>query len=212
MKVKWLGHSSFLITSAGGVSIITDPYKPDSRLSYGEIKETADIVTVSHEHGDHNNTAAVAGNPEALRASAEVKGIKFRGIPVYHDENEGKERGKNTIFCFTVDGVSVCHLGDLGHDLSESQLRDIGSVDILLMPVGGFYTIDADTAGRIGERLKPRVIIPMHFRNSKCAFPISGVEDFLRGKQVTQTKNSEAEFTADNLPPATQIMVLQPAL
>ncbi len=115
MKIKWLGHASFLITSDSGIKIITDPYETGGGLSYGEIKESADIVTVSHDHFDHNNVAAVPGNPQVVKGTAEVKGIEFKGISTYHDEAKGGQRGKNTILCFEVDGIRVCHLGDLGH-------------------------------------------------------------------------------------------------
>ncbi len=122
MKVKWLGHSAFVITSDTGIKLITDPYATDDRLSYGEIKESADIVITSHDHSDHDNVASVRGNPEIVRGTTEIKGIKFRGIPTYHDEAKGQQRGKNTIFCFEVDGAKVCHLGDLGHTLGDKQI------------------------------------------------------------------------------------------
>ena len=115
MKIKWLGHASFLIISDSGLKIITDPYVTGGDLSYGQIKESADIVTVSHDHTDHNNVAAVQGSPRVVRGAAEVKGIKFNGIPTYHDDTGGGKRGKNTIICFEIDGMRVCHLGDLGH-------------------------------------------------------------------------------------------------
>ena len=213
MKVKWLGHSAFVITSDTGIRIITDPYATEEILSYGDIKESADIVTISHEHHDHNNAAAVRGNPAVVRKTTEVKGINFRGIPTYHDEAAGKERGNNTIFCFEVDGVKVCHLGDLGHMLNERQAAELGEIDILLTPVGGFYTIDAATASQICDQLKPRVIIPMHYRNKKCTSPISGVDEFLQGKKnASQPDASEVEFKSGKLPADTQIIVLQPAL
>jgi len=213
MKVKWLGHSAFVITSDTGIKIITDPYATDDRLSYGEIKESADIVITSHDHSDHNNVVAVRGNPEIVRGTTEIKGIKFRGIPTYHDEAKGQQRGKNTIFCFEVDGVRVCHLGDLGHVLSDNQVAEMGKVDILLVPVGGFYTIDATVAGQVCDQLKPSVIIPMHYRNNKCAFPVSGVDEFLQGKKnVSRLDASEVEFKSGELPANTQIMVLKPAL
>ena len=213
MKIKWLGHASFMITSDSGIRIITDPYEPDERLKYGEIKESADVVTVSHEHGDHSNISAVRGNPEAVRGTAKVKGIEFKGIPAYHDDAEGQQRGKNTIFCFEVNGVRVCHLGDLGHLLSDKQAAELGSVDILLIPVGGNYTIDAKVAGQICDRLKPKVIIPMHFKNDKCTFPIAGVDEFLKGKEgVSRLDASEAEFKQGELPATTKTVVLKPAL
>jgi len=213
MKIKWLGHASFMITSETGIKIITDPYEPDERLKYGEINESADIVTVSHEHGDHSNVSGVWGNPEAIRGTAKVKRIEFEGIPTYHDDAEGQQRGKNTIFCFEVDGVRVCHLGDLGHLLSDKQMAELGSVDILLIPVGGNYTIDAKVAGQICDRLKPKVIIPMHFKNDKCIFPIAGVDEFLQGKEgVSRLDTSEAEFKQGELPATTKTVVLKPAL
>ena len=213
MKVKWLGHSAFVITSDTGIKIITDPYATDDRLSYGEIKESADIVITSHDHSDHNNVAAVRGNLEVVGRTTEVKGIKFSATSTYHDNTEGKQRGTNTIFCFEVDGIRVCHLGDLGHALSDNQVAEMGKVDILLVPVGGFYTIDATVAGQVCERLKPRVIIPMHYKNSKCAFPISGVDEFLQGKKdIIRLDASEVEFKSGELPANTQIMVLKAAL
>jgi L-ascorbate metabolism protein UlaG (beta-lactamase superfamily) len=213
MKLKWLGHSAFVITSDTGIKLITDPYATDDRLSYGEIKESADIVTVSHDHSDHNNVSAVRGNPEIVRGTTEIKGIKFRGIPTYHDEAKGQQRGKNTIFCCEVDGAKVCHLGDLGHTLGDKQIAEIGGVDILLVPAGGLYTIDAMAANQVCDQLKPRVIIPMHYKTNKCAFPISGVDEFLQGKKnVSRLDASEVELKSGKLPADTRIIVLQPSL
>ncbi len=213
MKIKWLGHASFLISSDSGVRIITDPYEPNDKLRYGEINESADIVTVSHDHFDHSNVAAVKGNPQVVKDNAEVKGIEFKGISTFHDNAGGKDRGRNTIFCFEVDGVKVCHLGDLGHGLTADQAAAIGAVDVLLLPVGGLYTIDATVASRVAEQLKPGVVIPMHFKNNQCDFPITGVEEFLRGKKdVSQPDASEVEFKAEELPSTTQVIVLKPAL
>ena len=213
MRIKWLGHACFMVTSDTGTKIITDPYVTGGDLSCGEIRESADIVTVSHEHGDHNNVAAVRGNPEVVRGMVKVKGIEFKGIPCYHDDAEGKLRGKNTILCFEVDGITICHLGDLGHQLSAQQVDELGKIDILLIPVGGFYTIDAKVASKICDRLTPRVIIPMHYKNDRCGFPIAGVDEFLRGKKgVSRLDTSEVEFKSGELPVNTQIIVLKPAL
>ena len=213
MKVKWLGHATFVITADDGTRIITDPYATGGELSYGNITESADIVTVSHDHFDHNNVAAVRGNPAVVRGTTGVKGINFMGITTYHDDAAGKKRGNNTIFCFEVDGVKVCHLGDLGHPLNERQAAELGEIDILLIPVGGFFTIDAATASQLCERLKPGVIIPMHYRNKKCALPVSGVDEFLQGKKnVSRLDASEVELKSGELPAGTQILVLQPAL
>jgi L-ascorbate metabolism protein UlaG (beta-lactamase superfamily) len=215
MKVKWLGHASFLITSEEGTRIITDPYATGMGISYGDIKENADIVTVSHDHGDHNNAAAVSGNPEVVKGAGvqEAKGIQFKGIASHHDDTEGSQRGPNTIFCFTVDGLNLCHLGDLGHQLSDEQAAEIGDLDILMTPVGGFFTIDAAVATDIVEKLQPRVVIPMHYSTDKCAYPISGVDDFLKGKADAKRMDAaEAEFSKSDLPSPTEIVVLKHAL
>jgi L-ascorbate metabolism protein UlaG (beta-lactamase superfamily) len=215
MKIKWLGHSCFLITSRGGVRIVTDPYAVGEGINYSPIKETADVVVVSHDHDDHSNVSAVKGTPEVVKGSGTktVKGIQFRGIATYHDASQGKQRGPNTIFCFTVDDIKLCHLGDLGHVLSPGQVNEIGAVDILFIPVGGFYTIDASVASQVCDKLEPKVAIPMHFKTPKCAYPIAGVEDFLKGKKnVRKGGDSEAEFERERLPAATEILLLQPAL
>ncbi len=215
MKVKWLGHASFMITSDAGIKIITDPYVTSENINYGEIKESADIVAVSHDHFDHNNVAAVGGNPAVVKevAPVELKGIKFNGIPTYHDSAGGKERGNNIIFCFEVDGMRVCHLGDLGHQLGDKEVAELGKVDILLTPVGGRFTIDANVATEVCGKLAPKVIIPMHYKNDRCVFPIAGVDEFLQGKAgVSRLDASEVEFKQGELPANTQIIVLKSAL
>ena len=215
MNIRWLGHATFMISSDDGTRIITDPYTTGGKLSYGEIQETADIVTVSHNHGDHNNAGAVRGNPAIVDQTGitEVKGITFQGVPTAHDDAGGAQRGNNIIFCFEADGVRVCHLGDLGHMLDDKQAADLGQIDILLIPVGGYYTIDAQVATQVADKLAPKLVIPMHFKTEKCGLPITGVDEFLQGKtNVTRLEVSEAEFHAEHLPTSTQIVVLEPAL
>lgn len=217
MKVKWLGHACFLLTSESGLRIITDPYTAGVfGLNYAPPAETADIVTVSHDHADHNNVAAVKGSPQVVQGvgSHEAKGVRFKGVATAHDQSSGKERGPNTILCFALDGINVCHLGDLGHDLSDKAVADIGDVDVLLIPVGGNFTIDAAGANRVCQKLAPKVVIPMHFKNDRCpSFPVAGVDDFTRGRQQVKTvAGSEIELKKDELPTATETVVLRPAL
>ena len=215
MKVKWLGHSCFLITSERGIRIITDPYTVGGGINYSPVKEVADIVVVSHSHGDHANVTAIKGKPEIVRDSGLriAGGIQFKGTATYHDASQGKQRGSNTIFCFNVDGIEICHLGDLGHMLSPEQVAELDVIDILLVPVGGFYTIDGTEASQICDQLKPRIIIPMHYKTSKCAYPIAEVDDFLKGKtNVKRVGSSEAEFEYEKLPVISEIVLLQPAL
>ncbi|MBE0430337.1 MAG: MBL fold metallo-hydrolase [Dehalococcoidia bacterium] len=215
MKIKWLGHACFLITAKDGLRIMTDPYAVGGGIKYAPVTEAADIVTVSHDHGDHSNASAVQGKPEVVKGSGArvARGIQLRAIATYHDQSQGKQRGPNTVFCFEVDGIRLCHLGDLGHQLDPGQVKEIGAVDILFVPVGGFYTIDAAIANRTVDQLNPRAVIPMHFRTARCDYPIADVEDFLKGKaDVTRLEGSEAEFEPDSLPAPTRVVVLQPAL
>jgi L-ascorbate metabolism protein UlaG (beta-lactamase superfamily) len=214
MRVKWLGHASFLITADDGTKIITDPFGKYNGLRYQPVQETADVVLISHDHGDHCG-GEVQGSPATVKGAGVTKAgeIEFKGIDTYHDTSRGKERGPNLVFCFTVDGVKLCHLGDLGHDLAESEVSEIGPVDVLMVPVGGFFTIDASTAGAIRGRIKPRVTMPMHYKTSKCDFPISGVEEFLKGTaRVKQLDTAEVELSANSLPKEDEVVVLQHAL
>ena len=214
MKIKWLGVACFLITGKQGLKIITDPYMTDPNIKHTPLSEYADIVTISHEHGDHNHTADLQGNPEIIRGVGRhtAKGIDFLGIGSYHDKVSGAQRGPNTIFCFSIDGIRICHCGDLGHLLDAKTLKAIGRVDVLLCPTGGLPTIDLGEAITLWDKLKPGVIIPMHFRSPKLIFPKNSVEDLLKLKPYAiQTGKSEVEFTAGKIP-AGQILILEPAL
>jgi L-ascorbate metabolism protein UlaG (beta-lactamase superfamily) len=218
MKIKWYGHSAFLITSDQGAKIIIDPYEPGAfggQLSYGKIKDQVDIVLTSHDHADHNYTKDLPGTPQIVKGSGSktAKGISMKGISTYHDPSQGSERGANTIFTLKIDNIQLCHLGDLGHLLSDKELAEIGPVDILLIPVGGFFTIDPKEATRVAEQIKPKILIPMHFKTAKCGFPIAPVEDFLKGKTNTKRpKASEATFDKATLPQQMEIVVLEHAL
>ena len=215
MKVKWLGHSCFLISSSAGVRIVTDPYESrgfNGSLGYKPVRENADIVTVSHEHSDHNYVKGIPGAPEIIRKTGhhEVRGIEIDGVLTCHDKTDGRQRGLNTVFCLDVNGVRICHLGDLGHGLSAKEIAAIGRVDVLFIPVGGYFTIDAVEATRVAAALKSRIVIPMHFKTPVLDFPIAGVEDFLKGKlHVKRLDASEVEITRSNLPQETEVWVLK---
>jgi L-ascorbate metabolism protein UlaG (beta-lactamase superfamily) len=218
MKIKWCGHATFLITAASGIKIITDPYEPggyDGAMGYGSIPDRIDIAVVSHDHPDHNFVQALQGKPQVVKGPGAhtISGITFTCIPTYHDTTKGSERGENVICCFTVDDVRLCHLGDLGHPLDAATASEIGTVDVLMMPVGGFYTIDAEAATRVMNTLTPRLVIPMHFKTAKCGFPITTVDDFLVNKPgVKKLKASEITVTRENLPASTEIQVLTYAM
>ena len=214
MKIKFLGHAAFLLTSDAGVRIITDPYKPgcfDGGIKYDKITEEADIVTISHEHDDHNETN-INGNPTFIKKSDKqtVEQITISGVDVYHDTNEGKERGTNIIYNMLIDGMNVVHLGDIGHNLSPQEVAKVGNIDILLIPVGGFFTIDADVADTIIETLKPKIVIPMHFKTDKCGFPIAAIDDFTKDKDFKKA-DSELVISKNDLPEKTTIYFLKPS-
>lgn len=210
MKIKYLTHACFLITAADGTRLITDPYATSEHFNPGEVNEAADIVTISHEHSDHNNAAAVGGRPVVVRKSAMVKGIEITAVPGYHDDVGGSRRGANTMFSFVVEGIRVSHLGDVGHLLTDKQIAALGRVDVLLVPVGGFFTIDAAAATEVCHQLNPRVIIPMHFKTERGLKEIAGAEEFLQGKAgVERLEASEIELKT--LPETTRIIVLKPA-
>ena len=204
MKIKWNGHASFTITSDKGIVIVTDPYDPSGYggvLKYEPVKDRADGVIISHDHADHNYVDSLKGSPEVLKGSGEINGIQVIGVQTFHDESGGSERGKNMVFAFGVDDVNVCFLGDLGHELTPEQVEAIGPVDVLLVPVGGTYTLDAEGAARVVKSLRAKVAIPMHFKTEKCDLPIAGVEGFLeKMDKVKELRASEIVISAGGLP------------
>jgi L-ascorbate metabolism protein UlaG (beta-lactamase superfamily) len=215
MKLKYLAHSSFLVTSNSGLRIITDPYTPGGGIGYAAPNEAADVVTVSHDHGDHNGVFTVPGNPVVVNkpGKTDYKGITIKGISTYHDESTGSQRGGNIIYCFTADGVSICHLGDLGHALNSEKIKEIGDVHVLLIPVGGFFTIDARVATQVCNDIKPVIVVPMHYKTQKLGLPVEGVDGFIAGKKnVKRPGVSEIELDKGTLSGSTEIYLLTPAL
>lgn len=214
MKIKWLGHASFLITTESDIKILTDPYLTCQNLSYGEIKEVADIVTVSHGHRDHNYTEKLPGKPRIINQSVQttISGVPIKTVAVYHDDSGGKQRGNNLIFCFDAEKMRLCHAGDLGHVLDAVQIEAMNRVDILFLPVGGYYTIDAAAARKVIEPLRPRVVFPMHYKTDKCSYPIGGLDEFLSGMNVRRIDGPEVEIIQDSLPGKTTVFVLKSAL
>lgn len=218
MIIKWLGHASFLLQAADGTKVITDPYESgayNGGIMHRSINIQPDVVTVSHDHADHAYTEGVPGSFEVMKTPGErtVKGIAIKGVSSFHDPEKGAIRGSNVMFAIALDGMRVAHLGDLGHELSPSDVEQIGEVDVLLIPVGGYYTIGPKQADDVTDLLKPKIVIPMHFKNEKINLTIGPVDDFLKGKQnVKAPDTSEIEVTKDSLPAATEIIVLKPAL
>ena len=216
MKIQWIGHACFCITSQTGLKVITDPYEPGFRntIQYGPVNESADIVTVSHDHGDHNHLPSVHGKPVVVKGSGtmSIKGIEFKGIAVYHDRVKGAERGPNTMFVFQLDGIRLAHLGDLGHPLSLGQLAELAGTEILFAPTGGpAATLELQEVINLWESLKPRIVIPMHFKTAKCTFPKYGAEDVVRlVPDAKRTGASELSMTEEGLPHSNQILIVDP--
>jgi L-ascorbate metabolism protein UlaG (beta-lactamase superfamily) len=214
MKVTWLGHASFLIESQDGTRIITDPYEAgsyDGAVAYEPIEERADIVTVSHDHADHNAVDAVLGEPDVVRGaeSRTVDGVPIKGIETFHDESKGQDRGRNTVFVMDIDGIKVGHLGDLGHKLTPEEVSSIGKVDVLMTPVGGYYTIGPEEAKDVAEELGASVIIPMHYKTDALGFPIQPVDDFLKLMERVERKNQRSvEISSGDLSGEPKVIVL----
>jgi L-ascorbate metabolism protein UlaG (beta-lactamase superfamily) len=189
MEIAYFGHSAFKIKTKTG-SVVLDPYDAQM-LGKPFPKLEADVVTISHDHGDHNASAVIGGDPLIINLPGEYerKGIRITGFETYHDKNKGEERGRNTMYKIEGEDVSVLHCGDLGHTLSAETIEMIDGVDVLLIPVGGFYTIDAEEARQVVEKLEPSIVIPMHYRNDAFAAAVmeklAPLEDFLGKLGVT---------------------------
>jgi len=215
MRIEWIGHACFCITSEAGLRIVTDPYETGFRdiIQYGPVDVSADIVTVSHEHGDHNHVLAVSGNPEVVRGTGmqTVKGTEFKGIPSYHDQVEGAQRGPNTIFTFEVDGIRLTHLGDLGHALSPDALAGLEGTEVLLAPSGGpAATLELQTVIDLWESLRPALVIPMHCKTPRCPFPRYSAEDLGNLRPAAKRAGTtDVSFTKDGLPAPTEILILE---
>lgn len=164
MEIIYLGHSSFLLKGKD-CSVATDPFDPDS-VGFRFPKTSAKVVTISHEHEDHNNAKAVSDVKKVISGPGEyeVEGVSMIGFPTFHDAKKGQEMGNNTVFLFEMEGLRLAHLGDLGHMLSEDTVSALGNIDILMVPVGGQYTIDAKVAAEVVRAIDPRIVIPMHYK------------------------------------------------
>lgn len=215
MQIQWLGQSFFKIQSKNNdaeITIATDPY--GETIGLKPPKFQADIVTISHNHGDHNNLDAIKGEPFIVDSPGEyeTKDVFIYGIPSWHDNKQGQERGKNTIYQITAEGINILHLGDLGQDsLNNEQIERIGNVDILLIPVGGIVTIDAKKATEIISALEPRIVIPMHYKINglKTKSELATVEDFLKvsglpNERMDKLKISKKDLQAEE----TKVIIL----
>jgi len=215
MKIKFLALAAFLLISDKDTKILIDPYEPggfEGTLNYKPIDEQVDAILVSHQHADHNYIAPHHQKAELFDQVGEFEfnDVKILGFHSYHDEEEGKKLGENIIFVVKIDDITICHLGDLGHKLSVADAEMMGDIDVLLLPVGGLYTINANMASEIMQTLKPKICIPMHYKSEKIAVDFAPVDDFLAYKEnVKRLQQSEIELEYNNLPHDPEIWVLK---
>lgn len=208
MEIIWLGHSCFLIKGKEK-TIITDPCHPDSGYRLGQPE--ADIVTLSHSHRGHSYVEGVANEPKqiGMPGEYEIGGTFITGIASFHDNRKGEVRGKNVIYTIEMDGLTLCHLGDLGHPLESRLVEEIGDISVLFLPVGEVSTIPIDTAVEIVRQLEPPIVIPMHYKTKKFPGNLSLVDRFLDAMRVRDVEpRPKLSVTVSSLPGSTQTVVL----
>jgi L-ascorbate metabolism protein UlaG (beta-lactamase superfamily) len=214
MEITFIGHACFKVKGKQ-VTLVIDPY--DAKIGYKLPKMEADIVLSSHDHFDHANIKAVTGYKMAIDTPGEyeVAGVFVTGLPTFHDDKNGAKRGNNISYLIDIDGFTLLHLGDLGHELSETTLEHIGTVDVLMIPVGGNYTIDAETATKVISSIEPGIVIPMHYKTAD----LTGVEGldpldkFLdqMGAEDVKTVEKLKITSKSDVPDETQTVVLSPS-
>lgn len=210
MDIVWFGQACFKLKGKEASAVI-DPY--DSEFTGLKLPKDleANLSLKTHDHQDHSNLAAVSGEEVQISGPGEyeVKGISVVGVSTFHDKTEGSERGKNVVYNIEVDGLNIVHLGDLGHTLSEEQVLEIGTTDVLLIPVGGTYTIDAKDAAEVVAQLEPKIIIPMHYALPDLKFPLEGVDGFLKEMGAENiTPVNKLTITKEKLPEEPQVVLL----
>lgn len=217
MHITYYGHSCFKLADTQG-TVLMDPF--DESVGFALPRLSADVVTVSHDHADHNAYQAIKGtarrqNPFIIKMAGEyeVQMISVFGVETWHDATEGAERGPNTVYTVYLDGIRVCHLGDLGHELTAKQREAIGDIDVLMVPVGGQYTIDAATAVKVVRTLEPAIVIPMHYQTAqhepKVFGELSQVDAFLKAFGAETTPVAKLTLSASKLPEETEVVVLE---
>lgn len=215
MKITYRGHATFVLES-GHKIILIDPF--DEHVGYPMDGVRAGAVLVSHEHGDHNNVALAEGRPRIIRGLVEgkwrtlrekVDGVTISSVPTYHDDSKGTQRGRNTVFILDGEGLRVVHLGDLGHPLDDEAAKTIGRPDVLMVPVGGHFTIDAARAHAAVARLRPGIVIPMHYKTEvNAGWPIQTIDPFLDAARSVKRVGSTVSVEKATVPRETEVWVM----
>ena len=214
MRITYFGHSCFLVEAQDQTRVIFDPYLHgayDGAVKYAPVDEAADVVLVSHEHPDHSATETISGKPRVFvhPVGERVGGVCITGIQAAHDENGGQQRGKSTISVLDDGDLRLVHLGDLGHLLDAATIKKIVPVDVLLIPVGGYYTIDYESAAAVVDALAPSIVIPMHYKTPKIDFAIAPADAFLATQNTVQhNPGSVLEVTKATLPAERTVVIM----
>jgi L-ascorbate metabolism protein UlaG (beta-lactamase superfamily) len=216
MRITYFGHAAFELTLESGMKIVFDPYMPGAfgTLNCGAIKGEFDAAVVSHSHEDHCSRDVLSRAKKIINKSGKVTidGVTIESLNTYHDETKGSERGKNLISIVSAEELRVAHLGDLGHTIASKDFPMLMWVDVLMIPVGGHFTIDAPAAAKLAKALEPRIVIPMHYKTPKVDFPITPVENFTKlMDNVERAGASEIVVTKETLPATMKVVVLEPA-
>jgi len=206
LQIRWHGHACFEITN--DVTLVTDPHDGKS-IGIPAPNVSGDVILVSHDHYDHNSVKTVEKEDSKVvtdERKKNISNIEIKGIESFHDECNGAKRGKNIIYKFIMDDISFCHLGDLGHELDDDDVQKIGDVDILFIPVGGTFTVDAEQAWKVINSIKPKIAIPMHYKIGGLSLPIDSVDPFLE-KNIFKTLKvgNEIDIEKEDLPSEMEI-------
>jgi L-ascorbate metabolism protein UlaG (beta-lactamase superfamily) len=209
MEITWFGHACFRLSDRG-VVVVTDPFGED--LGYARPRIRADLVTISHDHPGHNNRIGFRSGPRFFDGPGEyeVKGVFVTGIATFHDNRGGTARGPNNVFLFDFDGLTVCHLGDLGHVPTQAQVELLSDVDVLLIPVGGVHTLDAPKAAEVINLIEPRVVVPMHYKTPKEKAALHSVDKFFKEMGLAPAAPlPELKVVKSSLPEETEVVLLE---
>ena len=201
LQIRWHGHACFEITN--DITLVTDPHDGKS-IGIPAPSVSGDIILVSHDHYDHNSVKSVEHETSKVitdHQKRSISDIEIEGIPSFHDEDHGAKRGKNIIYKFKIDDIHFCHLGDLGHDLTDDVVDKIGDVDILFIPVGGTFTVDAKKAWNVIKTVKPKITVPMHYKVGGLSLPITSIDPFLEENIFELRKvGNEIDIEKEDLP------------
>ncbi len=213
MNIKWYAHSCFLLTLKNGMRILFDPF--DAHVGYTLPEISTDILLVSHAHSDHNYTSTVTGDYKLIDGAGdfECAGVKITAIAQFHDKSAGKERGSVLTFKIYAEGITLLHMGDIGHVPDDDYFEKLGNVDILLVPVGGIYTIDPKEALEICKKIEPNIIVPMHYKTPGLTYDLMSVFSFTNEARsyfdLSKLGDDEFDITSDNLKKRSRIIVMQ---